>query len=69
MAVNIIYVVYRAPAPNPGESCTGSPYDWLAWHDTGLQASAPVVKSSNSKWRRRFIRLVIWRSIFLFFWN
>jgi len=23
-------------APDPGGSCTGSHYDWLAWHGTGL---------------------------------
>jgi len=28
--------VYRAPATGTG---TGSHYDWLAWHGTGLQAT------------------------------
>jgi len=34
-----MYVVYRAPATGTliWGSCTGSHYDWLAWHGTGLQ--------------------------------
>jgi len=47
--------VYRAPATDPGGSCTGSHYDWLAWHGTGLQATGPAgympPLSGNSKWR------------------
>jgi len=38
------YVGDRAPTTGTryGGSCTGSHYDWLAWHGTGLQATVPA---------------------------
>jgi len=32
----IFNVVYRAPAYDPGGLCTGSHYNWLGWHCSGL---------------------------------
>jgi len=69
-----IIVVYLQLAPDPGGSCTASHYDWLAWHGTGLQATgacrlqapAPPAKC-QLKMSSKFKRLVIWRSVFLFF--
>ena len=31
--------MHRQPAPDLGGSCTGSHYDWLAWHGNGLQVT------------------------------
>ena len=58
-------VVYRQPAPDPGASCTGSHCDWLAWHGTGLQATG----AWQLKMASTFKQLVIWRLVFLVFWN
>jgi len=68
------YVVYRASCTgtDPGGSCTGSHYDWLAWHGAGLQATGTCtlhVPAPAAKWELKmastFKRLVIWRSSFL----
>jgi len=55
--------VHRQPAPDPWASCTGSHYDWVAWHGTGLQATG----AWQLKMASTFKRLVISRSVFLFF--
>jgi len=65
--------VDRAPAPDPEGSCTGSHYDWLAWHGTELQATGACrleAAAPAAKWQLNmestFKRLVIWRTVFLF---
>jgi len=66
--------VHLQPAPDPGGSCTGSHYDWMAWHGTGLQATgacrlhAPEPAAMRQlKMASTFKRLVTRRSVFLFF--
>jgi len=72
MFCNLPYVVYLAPETGTRSrgSCTGSHYDWLAWHGTGLQATGMQAPAPAAKWPLKmastFKRLVIWRSGFLF---